>query len=241
MGIGGVSVISTFLGQSSSSRDQSSGDVPFGFPMAASGGGGGAAFEEQQRLIQTGQLTPFGTSIDSRVDPSSSSLPAQPNASPAQDKLELPEKLDSAESGLLAGSCDAGSTRGLRTARIPKRTASSREEPALENVESKPSVSHSEAPEPSMDLEESSWLPSLEDLLDDGESSSQLSSESEYFTDEELGEVKRKKKKRLRELSSDGLSDEDELQPKRKKRKRRADHSRYHDDGDEELYRLRIQ
>ena len=91
---------------------------------------------------------------------------------------------------------------------------------------------------------EDCWMPNLSDLLE----SDDPSSESEYFTDEELGGVKKKKK--LRELSSDDLSDEDSLtgmtkrgQRKRirKKKRKKAPSLKYNDDGDKELYQDRLQ
>ena len=63
---------------------------------------------------------------------------------------------------------------------------------------------------------------------------------SEYFTDEELGGTGRGSKK-LRDLS-DGSDDDLILANRRKKRKRKVNERvrRYQDDGDEELYRMRI-
>ena len=75
------------------------------------------------------------------------------------------------------------------------------------------------------------------------------SGESEYYTDEELGEVgggsgwgrRRKRRRRLRELSSGESEDEMvEVNWSRRKRSSAARLRRYQDDGDEELYRMRI-
>ena len=89
------------------------------------------------------------------------------------------------------------------------------------------------------------WVPS--------EGEGEESGESEYFTDEDLGGegvggVRREKgrhgrKRKLRELSSDDES-EDELMSYRRRCKRRMTSAvrlgKHQDDGDEELYRMRI-
>ena len=83
------------------------------------------------------------------------------------------------------------------------------------------------------------WIPSLTDLLE----SDSVSNESEYYTDEELGESqeskKRKKRKQLRPLSDDDFSDESEGGLPRSKRKRVGSRktTRHGDDGDKNLYR----
>ena len=92
------------------------------------------------------------------------------------------------------------------------------------------------------DLDE--YIPDLAEFMN-FDSSSPSSNESEYVTDEEMGEVKTKKKKKmkLRELSSEGdLSSSDE--DRRKKRgigKMKRMPSRYSDDGDRDHYLIRIQ
>lgn len=104
------------------------------------------------------------------------------------------------------------------------------------------------------------WEESLSDgLTPDGgdwvpsEGEGEESGESEYFTDEELGgegvggvrreRGRRGKKRKLRELSSDDES-EDELMSYRRRYKRRMTSAvrlgKHQDDGDEELYRMRI-
>ena len=81
---------------------------------------------------------------------------------------------------------------------------------------------------------------------DQMDQSSPSCSESEYFTDEELGKVKSKKKMKLRELSSDGSlsSSEDEGRRKRKGKKKGGKAKRhsfsYNDDGNRQNYILRI-
>ena len=78
------------------------------------------------------------------------------------------------------------------------------------------------------------YHPVLEDSSD--------SDVSEYFTDEELGGAGRRDGKKLRDLSSDDSDMDLILANRRKKRKRKVSERarRYHDDGDEELYRMRI-
>ena len=193
-------------------------DVPFGFPMPGGGrggakveGGGAPSEEGTLRLIQTGQLTPFGTSVDT-----------------------LPTKSKSAESALKAEPADADCKVGVSTRTVASDVALTE--------------SHSHSLEPSMDDTDAldaaeDWKPSLADFLESN-SSSGSEGEEEYFTDEELGHIRKKKK--LRDLSSDDLSGIDE--PKRKGKWRRRKKGRktprskktYKDDGDEELYQERL-
>lgn len=93
------------------------------------------------------------------------------------------------------------------------------------------------------------WLPSIAELEN---FDSDESYESEYYTDDELGpvnEIHSKKKKTLRPLSSDEV-ESDDANSKRKKGKGRGKKwkkygsgkwKKHLDDGDEELYRRRIQ
>ncbi len=236
-------------------------DVPFGFPMAtSSGGSGGVATtsEERQRLIETGQLTPFGTTVEPcGVQPALSSPAAESSTSSSSggggsSSTKVLVGFESAEVNFDAhGSNDKGLfpdviTKRVRKARIPKKNTSAPadDEPRIAAATSA-AIPHSSPLEPEMEIEENTWVPSLEDLLDD-DSGSPSSGKSDYFTDEELGGKKRKKKKKLRELSSDGLSDEEDVQPSKRKgkrsrrRRKKAGHLTYNDDGDEDLYRQRI-
>lgn len=226
-----VSVCSAEV-QDSSSTSQF-GDVLFGIPPPSEGRGGasaegvgGATLAEEQRLIQTGQMTPFGTSLSGAVNSSLSNISAEGGFG-YSSKVNVSVDSTTGESG--------------RQARIPKI-------PGTTSDKTLPSQSHFGSSEPT--LEDSfgpdDWVPSLADLMD---STSASSAESEYFTDDELGGPKKKKKKRLRELSSDGLSDDDDDERarsrKRKGRRRRkgkgtASRRRYNDDGDEELYLQRL-
>lgn len=228
-----VSVCSAEV-QDSSSTSQF-GDVSFGI-LAPSEGRGGASAEgvgwatlaEEQRLIRTGQMTPFGTSLSGAVNSSLSNVSAEGGFG---------------YSSKVSVSVDS-TTGESRIARIPKIPGATSDQ--ADNT--LPSQSHSGSSEPT--LEDSfgpdDWVPSLADLMD---STSASSAENEYFTDDELGGPKKKKKKRLRELSSDSLSDDDDDERarsrKRKGQRRRkgkgtASRRRYNDDGDEELYLQRL-
>lgn len=90
------------------------------------------------------------------------------------------------------------------------------------------------------------WVPS------EGEEEEE-SGESEYFTDEDLGgegvggvrrgRDRRGRKRKLRELSSDSESEDDLMSYRRRCKRRIASAVRlgkHQDDGDEELYRMRI-
>ena len=94
------------------------------------------------------------------------------------------------------------------------------------------------------------WLPSIEELEN---FDSEESYESEYYTDDELGGAipQRKKMQVLRPLSSDDLGSEDDdhvTSRKRKKGRGRSkkysrdsmDQKKHLDDGDEQLYRMRV-
>ena len=234
---------------------------------------------DEQRLIQTGQMTPFGTSVDVPIISSDRTVTKESSVTeladtrdsdvPAADKKEPTAKGDLESSTLNSAASrkepvlklSSDSFDGLFTsapvyndrktstqkrARIPKKK---------KLTESQDSQASSVTPLTSSSLEpnmektssdcEDCWMPNLSDLLE----SDDPSSESEYFTDEELGGVKKKKKK-LRELSSDDLSDEDSLtgttkrgQRKRirKKKRKKAPSLKYNDDGDRELYQDRLQ
>lgn len=83
------------------------------------------------------------------------------------------------------------------------------------------------------------WMPSM---LEEEEESA----ESEYYTDEELGgegvggRGRSRRKRKLRELSSDDSDDELLGYGRRRKRNSSVQLGKHQDDGDEELYRLRI-
>lgn len=91
------------------------------------------------------------------------------------------------------------------------------------------------------------WIPTIEELENfDSEDSYGA---SDYYTDEELGVSKPKRKRALRPLSSDDLESEDECSRPRKKKgcvsgrgKRYGNkqESKHLDDGDEQLYRMRM-
>ena len=92
------------------------------------------------------------------------------------------------------------------------------------------------------------WVPS-----EGEEEEEEESGESEYFTDEELGgegvggvrrgRGRRGRKRKLRDLSSDSESEDDLMSYRRRHKRRIASAVRlgkHQDDGDEELYRMRI-
>jgi len=93
----------------------------------------------------------------------------------------------------------------------------------------------------SQDQEElGEYVPDLREMF-----SSSSAAESEYFTDEELGKVKGKKKMKLRELSSDGSLSSSEDEGRRKRRKKKGGKAKqssfsYNDDGNRSKYILRI-
>ena len=142
-------------------------------------------------------------------------------------------------------------------ARTSSRRKSRDSTPTKQKPSSKyqePSLSRSDDLDPNDDSMETgnagngdlgdAWVPTAADLEPEPHSSS--SAESEYYTDDELGleesgsKVTRKRKKKLRDLSSED-SDEDLDHMIRKKRRRGSRMAnRYQDDGDEELYRLRM-
>ena len=90
------------------------------------------------------------------------------------------------------------------------------------------------------------WVPS-----EGEEEEEEESGESEYFTDEDLGgegvggvrRGRRGRKRKLRDLSSDSESEDDLMSYRRRCKRRTASAVRlgkHQDDGDEELYRMRI-
>ncbi len=97
------------------------------------------------------------------------------------------------------------------------------------------------------DMEE--WMPTIQELEN---FDSEESAESEYFTDDELGGGRPKPKRLLRALSSDDMDSGDEGISSRKRKKGRgsgrgkracadsADQRKHLDDGDEQLYKMRI-
>lgn len=206
--------------------------------------------EERQRLIQTGQITPFGSSVEPCTTPQVATLAVEPTIttrSSTNSSREPETSRNSTGEGLFPESTAAGSRRASRKAHTRKRVPANLVENDEVGGTDTDAASHSSTLEPDEDFEESGWIPSLEDLLEDDDSNSP-SGESDYYTDDELGG---KKKKKLRPLSSDGLSDEeDDVRPskgkgKRKRRTKRKlksrDHLSYNDDGDVDCYHQRIQ
>lgn len=218
---------------------------------------GGRLMAEEQRLIQTGLLTPFGSSVQALASSSLTGESSSSSSTVTSREPEVSSKPVSSEKepsirlcsssfdGLFSsGSVDAGRKPPRRIARIPKKkkgnTSTEQSQTSRESAEVN---SHSTALETSMEMvpsDHEDWIPSLADLLESNSSRSS-SIESEYFTDEELGGTQKKRKRKLRALSSDDLSDEDELRSAKKRRRRRTtQQTRYNDDGDKELYQQRL-
>lgn len=210
-----------FLDNSSKQIASQFSDVPFGIPGPSSGGRGGASAEGGGRaaLEEEEQLIRTG-----QLTPFGTSV------------------VGSSVASVTAESSSVGSGK---KSRIPKKSGAT-SEPNQHNSDPAVLQSHPSSLESSLEngFGPDDWVPSLADFLES--SSAASSSESEYFTDDELGRTK-KKKKRLRDLSSDGLSDEEERAKSRKKGKGRkgkgkkvGTQRRYNDDGDEELYLERL-
>lgn len=217
-----------------------------------------------------GHLTPFGTKVEEFTGASSSELPVEQdvvaNVEGASMKKEATLSGDSDKSSTsLAASWMLGrkeprirlssdsfdglftnkSAEGVssrknvhRLARIPRKKAAEQQ-----TQESGASTSESTL-EPSDDIslvDQEDWIPSLAQFMEPDSSSS----ESEYLTDDDMGETRAKKGKRMRELS-DLSSDEPEGTGSRKRGKGRRKRkkqmtAKYNDDGDEDVYRLRMQ
>lgn len=270
-------------------------DVAFGLPLTTEGG----VLSEQQRLIQTGQLTPFGGRVD-EVKPSSSqlelippsdeilssntvgtdpgpssglsSLMKQEASISGQESLKESEKsvpsiqlCSDSFDGLFSDPAVRMDHRDVTKNRKRKGRAGSESRSATSSLQGEinssvsmsDSKSSSDIIEPNMeneDLEYDGWMPTISDL--EGSDSDHHSTESEYYTDEELGRVgfkkEKRKKKKLRDLSSDEL-EFDEVEERhtgrgkkgkgwgKKRRRSRREPKKFQDDGDEELFRLRIQ
>ena len=188
---------------------------------------GGTDEQEKQRLIRMGLLTPFGGSSDSaQPGPSSetpttnSQLPTAPNTSMSEfNWLGLPPP----------SSPSASTGKGKESAKKSKRSLTKGH--SLASVESGGTKNRDEdSAQNEPESQDSTFM-----LGSDEESSS-------YYTDEELGGDaggKQKKKRRVRKVSSGSSieDDDEELMEDGRKRRRRT---RAIDDGDEEMYKLRI-
>ncbi len=222
----------------------SSKDLPFGIPASVD--------ENEQRLIQTGQRTPFGSNLET-------SIATFPSSIVNEEEPTTIELSSDSLNGLFSDGIEHGKElTSRRIARIPKIASSSLSgstadsksnsksssslEPSIENgmsLGSSLSFEHGNGTSQSFSSGSNSMGLGLdskpEDELSDHEDwipslaefleSDDTSSESEYITDEELGpgEVeKKKKKKKLRALSSDDDDLSDDYPRKRRRGKGRG-------------------
>ena len=245
------------------------GDMSFGLPLAMEGG----RVTDEQRLIQTGQLTPFGGKVqDTAGQPSSSTsssvtveLPTASNSLPSSSATpnSLPVTPSATATPTIQLSND--SFDGLFSDTVitkPKKKSTSKKSKSPEkkgdigatnsnsHVDDQGALSMQEIITQSGSLEQGmenggydneEWMPDEAELAM-FESEMLSSSESEYLTDDEMGTPQKKKRKQkvLRELSSDEDDIGDHVTSKGRGRKRKGKRKHYQDDGDDELYRLRI-
>lgn len=248
--------------------ERESGDMSFGLPLAIEGG----RVTEEQRLIQTGQLTPFGGQVqDSTISniqssssnsssetvelpTSSNSLPstsATPNSLPVTPSAKATPTIQLSNDSFDGLFSDTVITKPKKSTseKSKSREKKGNKEATNSHVDDQEALSAQEVMAQSSNLERSmengewdneEWMPDEAELAM-FESEMLSSSDSEYLTDEEMGTPQKKKRKRvLRELSSDEDDIGDHVISKGRGRKRKGKRKQYQDDGDDELYRLRI-
>ena len=226
-------------------------DMSFGLPFSMEGG----KMTEEQRLIQTGQLTPFGGQVTAGSAESAStvvngSLGDNDNTT-SSDTLGVAVSKTTPTIQLSNDSFDGLFSNSVFTKPVKKMAAQKNKSPDIK-VEQEASVSHDntyalsahsnnlECSLENGELYNEEWKPDEAELAM-FESEMLTSSDSEYLTDDEMGSPKKKKRKKLRELSSDEEEEgESHVTSKRRSRKRKVKQHHYQDDGDDELYRLRI-
>ena len=250
-------------GEEEEERNGGSGyDVSFGLPVSMEGG----KVTEEQLLIQTGQLTPFGgqvhdnnaESASSVIDPlatnhiSSSPSTSVSKATPPSIQLshdsfdglfsdivfvKPTKKMVSERSKGKEKQIDKEAASSLR---VQEGGASSSQEGGASSSQEGISTS-SQSCEAVSAVDNDEWMPNEAELAEFESEMLSSSEDSEYLTDDELGTPKKKKRKKLRELSSE---EEEELEghvtSKQRSRKRKRKSNHYLDDGDDEMYRLRI-
>ncbi len=149
-------------------------DVPFGFPTPSYGGRGLGASNtgvEEHRLIQMGQLTPFGTSVTA---PSNSDMAA---LDVHADSAHLEEKSLISMERLVVASEEDFLRQATGTASAATRQGTVSEDwhrdlhPADDTVTSQP---HSSATEPALEPADE-WMPSLAEFLDSDDASTKAS------------------------------------------------------------------
>ena len=225
--------------------------------FGVAGGGEG----ERQRLIRTGLLTPFGGTSDSTQETLSSfngAPPTEPlhplartNSSIAEFDwlgLEPSSSFSSSSSSPVPtgkGKAPARQQKGRTPAKVATMSAAVASETASQHGNGAMVVTGNETED-----KDSLYQPSCKEEEEEEEEEE----ESSYYTDEELGggvggggrgRRKRRRKRILRELSSS--DSEDELvelnwgrggSRERRRKRRRRDGAL--DDGDQELYKMRI-
>lgn len=239
-------------------------DMSFGLPLSVEGG----KMTEEQRLIQIGQLTPFGGQVqDTTTDAQSTFSPVNDSSAkediPTSSYSPSSSSSVSASSGSVSKAASATSSiklsndsfDGLFSDTVITKPLKKSSSPKSKHREKKPNKemtsSHVHIDEQSTrpdvleqdhengECDNEEWMPN-EAELEMFESEMLSSSDSEYITDDEMGTPQKKKKKRLRELSSDEDEDKDHVTSKRCVRKHKLKRRHYQDDGDDELFRMRI-
>lgn len=231
-------------------------EMSFGLPLSMEGG----RMTEEQRLIQTGQLTPFGGHIDDADIPSADSALSRLNDAPvdgevcaatssaAANKTSHPSIQLSNDSfgGLFS---DAVFVKPAKRQTPPTKQKEKKSDRACEEDKGAAVCSAEMSAQPSSLTEvveengESEWkLSEAELAMFESDMLSSSESEEDYVTDDEMGSPTKKKKKRkkLRELSSDEDDVEGHVTSKKRGRKWKTKGKHYLDDGDDDLFRLRL-
>ena len=215
-------------------------DVMFGI----SGTGDG----ERQQLIRTGLLTPFGGTLDTaREGLMNGALPGQPQATSVSTTMSefdwLGVTSSSSSSSSLSG---APAGKGKGSASKTKSTISKRGSVATTTVRGSDSNGHQIE---NHDTTQNETGPSTQHETESRDSLYRPSSdeeESSYYTDEELGggdsqkKGKRKKRRIAHDFSSDSSGEDELMEEMRRRARKRKRKGGTIDDGDEEMYRLRM-
>ena len=185
----------------------------------------GSSFLSRERLIQLGHLTPFGTDIELPVDMQG------PAGSLGGEGRRTEGSLGNATQEVQASKLQA---LGNEEQLLSSSFGSGSSGPGSDIMRQEIQAEDEEVT--SLQSEEEEYVPTLQEL------ESSHSDGSEHFTEDELSHSSDKKgKKRLREVHSD--ESEDELVETNWPKKRPSCSTRKkktQDDGDEELYQLRI-
>ena len=203
---------------------------------------------ERQRLIRTGLLTPFGgTSDTAREGLMNGALPSQPQATSLSTTMSefdwLGVTSSSSSSSSLSG---APAGKGKGSAKKTKSTLSKRGSVATAVHESDSNGHQTK----NHDTPQNETGPSTQHETESRDSlyrpSSEEEEESSYYTDEELGggdsqkRGKRKKRRIAHDFSSDSSGEDELMEEMRRRARRRKRKGGTIDDGDEEIYRLRM-